>query len=43
MEGEARWIINNNRTSKTVVPDFLNYLYLEGLSSVKPESVDVIR
>ena len=43
MEYEARWLINNNLTSQTVVPDFLNYIYLEGLNSVKPESVNIIR
>ena len=43
MENEARWMINNNLTTQTIVPDFLNYIYLEGLTSVKPESVNVIR
>jgi len=43
MENEARWLINNNLTNQTVIPDFLNHLYLEGLSSLKPESVNVIR
>lgn len=43
MENEARWIINNNLTNQTVFPDFLDYMYLEGLNSVKPESVNVIR
>ncbi len=42
MESEARWLINNNLTNQTQVPDFLNYVYLEGLSSVKPNSVNVI-
>jgi ABC-type nitrate/sulfonate/bicarbonate transport system substrate-binding protein len=42
MEDEARWMINNNLTNQTVVPDFLNYIYVQGLNSVKPESVDVI-
>jgi NitT/TauT family transport system substrate-binding protein len=43
MESEARWMMSNNLTNQTLVPDFLNYLYLEGLASVKPESVNVIR
>ncbi len=41
MEGEARWLISNNLTNQTVIPDFLNYLYVEGLRSVKPDSVNV--
>jgi NitT/TauT family transport system substrate-binding protein len=43
MESEARWMMTNNLTNQTSIPDFLNYLYIEGLSSVKPGSVNVIR
>jgi ABC-type nitrate/sulfonate/bicarbonate transport system substrate-binding protein len=43
MENEARWMISNNLSNQTVIPDFLNYIYLEGLISVKPESVNIIR
>lgn len=42
MEDEARWMINNNLTNQTVVPDFLNYMYINGLKSVKPDSVNII-
>ena len=42
MEGEARWMISHNLTNKTVVPDFTNYIYLEGLNSVKPDAVNII-
>jgi NitT/TauT family transport system substrate-binding protein len=43
MEGEARWLINNGLTNQTTVPDFINHVYFDGLTSVKPESVNVIR
>jgi ABC-type nitrate/sulfonate/bicarbonate transport system substrate-binding protein len=43
MEGEARWMISNNLTNQTVVPDFTNYIYLEGLDSVNPEALNIIR
>ena len=43
MEGEARWLINNNLTNQTAVPDFLDYIYLDGLASVKPMSVSITR
>jgi NitT/TauT family transport system substrate-binding protein len=43
MESEARWMMSNNLTSATHVPNFLNYIYFDGLESVKPESVNVIR
>jgi NitT/TauT family transport system substrate-binding protein len=41
IEDEARWIINNNLTNQTVVPDFLKYMYVNGLNSVKPDSVNI--
>jgi ABC-type nitrate/sulfonate/bicarbonate transport system substrate-binding protein len=42
MEDETRWMMSNNLTNQTVVPDFLNYIYVHGLNSVKPESVNII-
>ncbi len=41
MESEARWLISNNLTNQTVVPDFTSYIYTNALASVKPESVTV--
>jgi NitT/TauT family transport system substrate-binding protein len=43
MEDEARWMIKNNLTTEKQIPDFLNYIYLEGLEAVKPEAVHIIR
>ncbi len=43
MEDEARWMIKNNLTSEKAIPDFTNYLYLDGLKAVKPEAVSIIR
>jgi ABC-type nitrate/sulfonate/bicarbonate transport system substrate-binding protein len=42
MEDESRWMINNNLTSETVVPNFTSYIYFEGLQTVKPDSVNII-
>jgi NitT/TauT family transport system substrate-binding protein len=42
MRDEARWLIGNNLTSATSVPNFLNYVYVDGLKSVRPESVNII-
>ena len=42
LEDETRWAIKNQLTTKTDIPNYLNYLYLEGLKAVKPESVTVI-
>lgn len=43
MEDEARWMIANHLTPERKVPDFLNYVYLDGLAAVKPEAVTIIR
>jgi NitT/TauT family transport system substrate-binding protein len=43
MEDEARWMIKNNLTSEKQVPDFVNYIYVDGLKAVKPEAVNIVR
>jgi len=43
MEDEARWMIKNNLTKEKQVPDFLNYIYVDGLKAVKPEAVNIIQ
>ena len=43
MEDEARWMIKNNLTSEKQIPDFVNYIYVDGLKTVKPGAVKIIR
>jgi len=43
MEDEARWMIENNLTAEKQIPDFLNYIYVDGLETVKPDAVNIIR
>ncbi len=43
MEDEARWMIKNGLTTEKQVPDFLNYVYLDGLKAVKPDAVNIVR
>jgi NitT/TauT family transport system substrate-binding protein len=43
MEDEARWMIENGLTSETKIPDFLDYIYEDGLKTIKPEVVNLIR
>jgi NitT/TauT family transport system substrate-binding protein len=43
MEDEARWMIKNSLTTEKQVPDFLNYIYVDGLKAIKPEAVNIIR
>jgi len=42
MEDEARWMIENNLTDKKKVPNYLNYIYFEGLEQVTPDTVSII-
>lgn len=42
MEDEGRWMIANNLTNATEIPDFRDYIYTNGLEEVKPESVNII-
>jgi ABC-type nitrate/sulfonate/bicarbonate transport system substrate-binding protein len=43
MEDEARWMITNHLTTEKQAPNFLDYIYVDGLQTVKPEAVNVIR
>jgi NitT/TauT family transport system substrate-binding protein len=43
MKDEAQWMINSNLTSEKTLPDFVDYIYLDGLKAVKPEVVNIIR
>ena len=42
MEDEARWMITKNLTSEKSVPDFLKYIYMDGLKAVEPEAVRIM-
>lgn len=42
LEDEARWAIRTKIVDRTTVPNYLDYLYLDGLRAVRPERVSVI-
>lgn len=42
LEDEARWAIRNKLTSRTEMPNYLNYIYLDGLKAVMPSAVTII-
>ena len=42
MENGARWRIENRLTDKTNVPNYLEFIYFDGLEAVKPEAVTII-
>jgi ABC-type nitrate/sulfonate/bicarbonate transport system substrate-binding protein len=43
MQDEAQWLISSNLTNSTVVPNFLNYIYVNGLEAINHDSVNIIR
>ncbi len=43
LENQARWAIKNRLTDETKVPNYLDFIYLDGLKAVKPEAVTIIR
>ena len=42
MQEEAQWLIQNNLTSANASPNFLKYIYVNGLESVTPDAVNII-
>ena len=42
LEDQARWVIKTNQTDVKDVPNFVPFIYLEGLKAVKPEAVSII-
>ncbi len=42
MQEEAQWIISNQLTNQTQVPNFTNYIYTSVLEAVDPQSVTII-
>ena len=43
LEDEARWTISEGLADKKEVPNYLDFIYLEGLEAVKPEAVTILR
>ncbi len=42
MQDEARWLIGNNLTNRSSIPNLLDYIYADGLKSIRHESVNII-
>lgn len=42
-EDIARWAIKNNLTDKTKIPNYLDFICLNGLEAVKPGAITIIR
>ncbi len=43
LENQSKWAIKRGLTDRAAVPNFLDYIYLDALTSVKPENVTIIR
>ena len=43
LEEEARWALKNNMTNETKIPNYLDFMYIDGLDEVKPEVISIIR
>lgn len=43
MEDEARWMLNSKLATATAIPNYLNFVYVDGLKAVRPRSVTIIR
>ncbi len=42
MNDEARWMIRNTLTAEKTVPNFREYIHLDGLKAVKPQAVGIL-
>jgi sulfonate transport system substrate-binding protein len=43
LEDESRWAIKNGLTASQKVPNYLDYIYFDGLKAVKPNAVRILR
>jgi sulfonate transport system substrate-binding protein len=43
LEDESRWAVKQKLTSATSQPNFLDYIYLDGLRDIKPDAVRILR
>jgi sulfonate transport system substrate-binding protein len=44
MEDEAKWAIRNRLTGGvTKIPNYLDFIYMDGLESVKPKAINILR
>jgi len=43
LEDESRWAISKGLTNEKKVPNYLDYIYFDGLNSVKPDAVRILR
>ncbi|HEY3276893.1 MAG TPA: NrtA/SsuA/CpmA family ABC transporter substrate-binding protein [Syntrophorhabdaceae bacterium] len=42
LENQTRWMMRSKLTDRKDMPNYLDYIYFEGLESVKPEAVTIV-
>jgi NitT/TauT family transport system substrate-binding protein len=43
LENQTRWAIKNRLTMRREMPNYLDFIYVDGLQAVKPDAVRIIR
>ena len=43
LEDESRWAIKEKLTNSSNIPNYLKYIYFDGLDSVKPAAVEILK
>lgn len=43
LEDESRWAINNGLVREANTPNYLDFIYLDGLAAVKPKAIRILR
>jgi NitT/TauT family transport system substrate-binding protein len=43
LEDESEWAIKNGFTNAAKVPNYLNFIYLDGLKAVKPDAISILK
>lgn len=43
LEDESRWAIKNKLTSVMSIPNYLDFIYFDGLKAIKPDAVRILR
>lgn len=43
LEDQTRWAKKNRLTDRAEMPNYLDFIYFDGLQTVKPDSVSIIR
>jgi NitT/TauT family transport system substrate-binding protein len=43
LEDQTRWALKNRLTARKDMPNYLDFIYMDGLLAVKPEAVRILR